>query len=64
MFYVPTNDSIGTLARVMTYVILGVVGVTLVLAMASSFASPGHANTGEPGSMRVIARVMCNLVAR
>ena len=46
LHYVPPNDSIGTLARVMTYVVFGVMGLTVIVAVAAGMASPGQSSTG------------------
>ena len=47
LHYVPPNDAIGTLARVMTYIVFAVMGITVILALAAGMASPGHTNTGK-----------------
>ncbi len=46
LHFVPPNDAIGTLARVMTYVVFGVMGLTVILAVAAGMANPGQSSTG------------------
>ncbi len=49
LHYVPPDDTIGTLARVMTYVVFGVMGLTVIVAVAAGMASPGQSSTGMDG---------------
>ena len=50
LHFVPPNESIGTLARVMTYVVFGVMGLTVIVAVAAGMANPGQSSTGTLAS--------------
>ena len=50
LHYVPPNDAIGTLARVMTYVVFATMGATVVLAVTAGMATPGQSSTGTLGN--------------